>query len=837
MPIDIADVAEVIYYTEDSSSPMTIVKPAAFAPGELLVFIIAHDALGGGLSSLTAGPGWVDKGNYNDTVGDSAGRVWTHPYDPADPGTWDFGYGSTASVAGALIRITGADLTPIVTLTSSAGAQVSGTATSPSVTPTGINDLLITALCPVCNGNPFTETDPTGMTNRGQVQVADLYMAIAVASQQLTDGSSTGSKTWSSVSPSTSAGGTLSIAIKSSGFLDPDPPPNPPPAIVPPWMLRELVGRKQQPVRGDQGTPVIKEKLSGGASGANVTLVTGTATAAGDILVAFHGNNFYTASQLLTPTGTAGTWLTATTGDNGSNSAHVKIWTRKVTVDGAQTVTVAPAVDEEHSIHLFVVSGADQTTWVDVAAGSNGASSTSHIAPTVDPTVFNALLLVGAQSTSLGNYTIPSTLGMAKQMEVDVGGFCTSATGAEVLGNDAPTGTRTFTLTAAGAYASASIALRPVQDVVTGGGTTFPVSVAGGMTPGGALARQLNRLLAGTGTSSGVVQRQPQKTQTGGLTPAATMQRVTGKLLGGALTPTGALATIRLRVLAFAGGLTPTGALTRQASKPFIGGVTPAGALIKTLSKSFAGALTPAGALANIRSRLIALAGSLSPTATLVRQTNKPLAGAASPTGALVKQTAKHLTGAITPSGTASFIRSRLLAIAGALTPSGQLTRTPGKATAGAITPAAAVTRVVGKRTSGALTPAGVVTLVRNRVLALVGVLTPSGSLTRRPARTVTGSMTSSGVVTRRVGKSASGGLGFTGAVLRLVGKLLGGSETPSGDVLIVDNPVVIAWPPSADPPVVSRSFTAGQPTITAAATAGAPRVTHVAAADPPIIR
>jgi hypothetical protein len=836
MPLDIADVAEVIYYVEDSSSPLTIVKPAAFSPGELLLFIHSQDF--GSASDLTApATGWTLQGSYDNVPAATACKVWSHPYDASDPGTWDFAYNSGASTVGIVARIPGADVTPVINVTSFAGSVVSGTIDSPSITPSGINDLLLCVIGDVCaGGSPFSKTDPAGMANRGSAQVANLWNALGLASRQLTDGNATGAKTWTSVSPN-SGGGSLSITIKSSGFLDPDPPPNPPPAIVPPWMLRELIGQKQLPVRGDQGTPVIKEKLSGGASGANVTLVTGATTATGDILVAFHGNNFYTAAQLLTPTGTAGTWSLATTGDNGSNSAHMKIWTRKVTVDGAQTVTVAPAVDEEHSIHLFVVSGADQTTWVDVAAGSNGASSTSHIAPTVDPTVFNALLLVGAQSTSLGNYTIPSTLGMAKQMEVDVGGFCTSATGAEVLGNDAPTGTRTFTLTAAGAYASASIALRPVQDVVTGGGTTFPVSVAGGMTPSGVLARQPNRLLAGTGTSSGVVQRQPQKTQTGGLTPAGVMQRVTGKLFGGALTPTGALATIRLRVLAFTGGLTPTGALTRQTSKLMAGGFTPAGSLIRQVGKSLAGAATPAGTLANIRSRLIALAGSLSPTATLVRQTNKPLAGAEAPTGALVKQTAKHPTGAITPSGVASLIRSRLLAIAGALTPSGQLARTPGKATAGAITPAATVTRVVGKRTSGALIPTGVVTLVRNRVLAIVGTLTPSGSLTRRPARSVTGSMTSSGVVTRRVGKSASGGLGFTGAVLKLVGKLLGGSETPSGDVLIVDNPVVIAWPPSADSPVVSRRFTAGQPTITAAATAGAPRVTHVASADPPLIR
>lgn len=837
MPIDIADVAEVINYVEDSTSPLTIVKPAAFGPTELLALVIAHDAIGGNLAALTGPTGWTDKGNYNDVPGGSAGRLWTHPYDAADPATWDFGYDSGSTVAAALLRITGADLTPVVTLTSHTGAQVSGTVDSPSVTPTGINDLLICALCPVNNGNPFTETDPAGMTNRGQVQVADLYMAIAIATQQLTDGSSTGAKTWTAVSPSTSAGGTLSIAIKSSGFLDPDPPPNPPPPLVPPWLLRELVGQRQAPVRGGQGTPVVKEKLSGGASNANVTLITSPTTVAGDVLVAFHGNNFYTAAQLLTPTGTAGTWTVAATGDNGSSSAHMKIWTRKVAVDGAQTVTVAPAVDEEHSIHLFVISGADQTTWVDVAAGGNGASSTSHIAPTVDPTVFNALLLVGAQSTSLGNYTIPGTFGMRMLGEVDVGGFCTSGSAAEVLGHDALTGTRTFTLTVTGAYASASIALRPVQDVVAVGGTTFPVSVSGGITPAGAPVKQLNRPLAGTGTSSGALLRQPQKTLAGTFTPAGTVQRLTGKLLGGALTLSGALASIRLRVVAFAGAIPSTGALARQTSKLMAGGFTPAGGLIRQVGKALAGAVTSAGTLANIRSRLISLAGSLTPTAGLLRQTSKPLAGTASPTGALVKQTAKRPAGGITPSGVATLIRSRLISIAGALTPSGQLARTPGKATASTVTPAGAVTRSTGKRTAGALTSAGAVAFIRNRLVALAGGLTPTGALTRRPGRTVGGSVTSTGATTKRVGKTTGGGFGPAGLVLRLIGKLFGGTVTPTGDVLIVDNPVVIAWPPSADPPIVSRRYTAGSPTVMATATASNSTVSYSATADPPVVQ
>lgn len=466
MADQIADVAEVIYYVEDAASPMTIVKPASFMPSQVLVFIIAQDAPLG-LADLTGPPGWVDKGNYNDAGGGSSGRVWVHPYNAADPNTWDFGYSVGAGCVGALARIVGADTTPVITVVSSINTHNSGTATSPDITPAGINDLLLNTIAAVCTGGiAFVETDPPGSTNLGQIQLLDLYVAIALASKQLTDGNSTGTKTWSNLTPANSAGGTFSIVIKSSGFIDPDPPPNPPPPLVPPWMMRQLISGRSQPLLGGQRTPVIKEKLSNGASNANFTLTTAATTAVDDILVLFHGNNFYTAAGLVAPTGTAGTWNPEVTADNGTNNTHMKIWTRKVTVGGAQTVTCARAIDEEHTAHLFVISGADTVTFVDgTATGNVGASSTTHVSPSATPTTTNGLYLTAVQSAALGVYTIPSTFGMTKQAQVDVGGICSSASGAEVLGNNSATGTRTWTNTVAGNFAACSIVIKAPQDV------------------------------------------------------------------------------------------------------------------------------------------------------------------------------------------------------------------------------------------------------------------------------------------------------------------------------------------------------------------------------------
>lgn len=477
MPVGIADVAEIVYYNEDSLAPLTIVKPPAFMPGQLLVFIIAQHAINN-LAALTGPAGWTDCGNFDDVGGQVSARVWSHMYNGADPSTWDFGYDAGADVAAALIRITGAESTPIISLVSSTAGVVSGSTDSPTITPAGINDLLVCALAPACNNTPLVETDPSGLTNRDQTQVIGLYMALALATRQLTDGNSTGAETWTNITPANIAAGTFSIVIKSSSFLDPDPPPNPPPPLVPPWLFRQLAEARQQPVVGHQGTPVVKEKLSGGASNVNVTLTTAATTAVDDLLVVFHGNNFYTAAGLTTPTGTAGTWTLRATGDNGTNSAHMKIWTRLVTVAGAQTVTVAQAIDEEHTVSLFVVSGVDTAGFIDGVAASSGAASVSHVAPTVTTGTPNPLLLVATQSTALGAYTIPGTFGMFKQTQIDVIGICSASSGAEVVASANPTGTRTFTNAVSGAFATGTIALKSPQLAVAPTTTTVNAECA-----------------------------------------------------------------------------------------------------------------------------------------------------------------------------------------------------------------------------------------------------------------------------------------------------------------------------------------------------------------------
>jgi hypothetical protein len=111
-----------------------------------------------------------------------------------------------------------------------------GNCDSPSVTPTGADDLLIVVMSAACGGTTLAETDPSGTTDLGQGQVAGGFQALATAYQQLASGSATGAKTWSSITPATKPGVTFSLAIKSAGAAPaaatPQPIVGPGPAAI-----------------------------------------------------------------------------------------------------------------------------------------------------------------------------------------------------------------------------------------------------------------------------------------------------------------------------------------------------------------------------------------------------------------------------------------------------------------------------------------------------------------------------------------------------------------------------------------------------------------------------
>jgi hypothetical protein len=181
-------------------------------------------------------------------------------------------------------------------------------------------------------------------------------------------------------------------------------------------------------------------------------------------------------------------------------------------------------------------------------------------------------------------------------------------------------------------------------------GTVYTQSVAGALTPAGAMTRQAATTKSGTLTPAGSVSRRAATTKSGGVTPAGTLARQARKPTAGSVTPTGS--QTRQTATTKAGVVAPAGSLTRRTSKSLAGSVTPSGVLgtIKTFLQSVAGALTPSGALARQIGKVTA--GNLTPGGALARLTSTALAGVVAPVGSLVKRAAKTLSGALTPSGT-----------------------------------------------------------------------------------------------------------------------------------------------------------------------------------------
>lgn len=197
----------------------------------------------------------------------------------------------------------------------------------------------------------------------------------------------------------------------------------------------------------------VAEQQSNGSNSAGFTFTLGAGSAVGDFLVVVHTSDYYAASDLTTPTGTAAsTWTNRGTNyDAGTNASHGKVWTAPVTTGGAQTVILNSAhTDEERTGFVFRIpnGGYDLATWSSTGAGS----STSHVAPTSTPPsgqTDDMLLCVWVSGDGGGdiNYTVPGS--MTGGTERDVVPYITGVGAYEQLASASATGTRTATASAA----------------------------------------------------------------------------------------------------------------------------------------------------------------------------------------------------------------------------------------------------------------------------------------------------------------------------------------------------------------------------------------------------
>lgn len=216
--------------------------------------------------------------------------------------------------------------------------------------------------------------------------------------------------------------------------------------------------------------------------------ITGTLTGArqpqnGDLIVVIHGNDFYAATAMPTPTvGGSTSGVAAISGgsaDAGTNHAHIKSYTYAVGSTGDLTVSVTEtgAGDEDKSLVVYVLSGADTATPTDGAAGNfNTSATTVHDAPSVSPSTADAYLICHDNTgggSSAPSYTPPS--GMTETYDQQAGGIAHAGAVLQLSASGA-TGTKTFTPAGSVEYATITVAIRTASGGGGGSATPQPIT-------------------------------------------------------------------------------------------------------------------------------------------------------------------------------------------------------------------------------------------------------------------------------------------------------------------------------------------------------------------------
>lgn len=203
--------------------------------------------------------------------------------------------------------------------------------------------------------------------------------------------------------------------------------------------------------------PQIRQQIDNAVSGAAAISLTLSAAQVGDTVYVLHADNFHTAAELTTPTGTAvgGGWQLKHTLDGGTNDNHCKVWQGTVTTAGGTVVEGTVNTDHERYLGAWVFAG---TVSFDTAASTDSdATSTSHVAPSVTPasqTDDTLICLWGTLINSI-NYTIPAS--MIARTERDAATFGTYRGADEKLASAAATGTRTATASATDNWFAVSV--------------------------------------------------------------------------------------------------------------------------------------------------------------------------------------------------------------------------------------------------------------------------------------------------------------------------------------------------------------------------------------------
>lgn len=233
---------------------------------------------------------------------------------------------------------------------------------------------------------------------------------------------------------------------------------------------------RTQRLRFENAVATYREVLSNSSTSA-VTLTTAATTKAGDQLVCIRMTDAFTDSATLTaPTGTVGTWAQQGTDIASVDSApRIRVWTRTVGTNGAQTVTCAATSKANHVI-LYVLPVGRTLTSVTTAYGTD---VTPRVCPSAAVPNDSLLICVGCE------YDAPDITGFdGLTQDAEIVSNASSAWSASLRVPAGTTGIHTITEGGGSAFfvVATLVAARGIAPVVVADSTTFPL--LGGMLIG-----------------------------------------------------------------------------------------------------------------------------------------------------------------------------------------------------------------------------------------------------------------------------------------------------------------------------------------------------------------
>jgi hypothetical protein len=392
--------ASSVTYASDSTTALRLSVPAGAQPGDVLVASLGFAKSAATVQpTLTAPPGWTLARRTNQGA-TSALAVFTHVL---AAGETTFTWNTNVTVGGASFLAAFSGVDPTTPVDASAGSSIttaSSTYAAPSVTTTGVNDMLVASYFAWRNGGKGTTwTAPPGMTEIGDATTTTSRSGSLDNALQSAAGAS-GTKTATASVPQTNAVTTLTALKPAPGSATttaatttpttpdttpttPDTTPTTPPTTptTPPTTPPATIavrGPSSSVTYPSDATTALQLPVPAGAQ-------------PGDVLVASLG--FGKSAATVQPTLTAPAGWTLARRTNQSTTAALAVFTH-VLAAGETTFRWTTSVTVGGAIFMTAYSGVNTTTPVDVSAGSSVTTAgTTYAAPSVTTTGPNDMLV------------------------------------------------------------------------------------------------------------------------------------------------------------------------------------------------------------------------------------------------------------------------------------------------------------------------------------------------------------------------------------------------------------------------------------------------------------